>query len=128
MKLNKTLVIALFAASTGIFGFGSVASAGEGGAAAAAGFTLNGAGKVTGAAVGAAVGKQNAGATATNGANGNTAGAVGSAGTIDLITNGTNLKTGIYGDVEALGRLGTPQGNQLQNTTTAPSSFTLDQD
>ncbi len=64
MKLNK-LAIALVAASAGIFGFSSIASAGEGGAAAAASFSVTGT-SVTGAAVGAAVGKQNAGATATN--------------------------------------------------------------
>ncbi len=128
MKLNQRLVIALFAASTGIFGFGSVASAGEGGAAAAAGFTLND-GKVTGAAVGAAVGKQNAGATATNYGTINTAGAAGSAGNVTVTTNGTATPGSTITTTSESGlSLLFEQKNGLENKVEAPSSFQLDQD
>ncbi|MEG4519481.1 MULTISPECIES: hypothetical protein [unclassified Microcoleus] len=48
------------------FGFATVARAGEGGIAGSAAFTVNGDGGVTGVAVSAAVGKENASAAAFN--------------------------------------------------------------
>ncbi|MEG5174428.1 hypothetical protein [Microcoleus sp. B3-D7] len=71
------------------FGFATVARAGEGGVAGSAAFTVN-ADKVTGVAVSAAVGKENAAAHSFNydggNANGlqNSAFAIGTAGTLSL--------------------------------------------
>jgi hypothetical protein len=113
MQFNKKLAIILAAASASVLGFGSIASAGEGGAAAATSFTVTG-GQVTGGAAAGAVGKQNAGAYATNNGSSNTAGAIGTAGTLDI--NGSNINAG----VEATNRLGTAQANGLENDVTTP--------
>ncbi|NES70857.1 MAG: hypothetical protein F6K24_39430 [Okeania sp. SIO2D1] len=78
-------------------GFATVARAGEGGIAGSAAFTVDG-GNVTGVAVSAAVGKENASAAAFNyeAGNGlqNSAWALGSAGTQDFTTVGA---TGGFG-------------------------------
>ncbi len=131
MKLNNKLAIALVAASAGIFGFSSIASAGEGGAAAAASFTVN-QGNVTGAAVGAAVGKQNAGATATNSSISNTASALGTAGTLTLNTVqytdpilGPTTSSSFIGGIDTA-NLGTAQVNTLSNKVTTPLGTGID--
>ena len=83
------LFVALAATVTSLVGFSSVARAGEGGVAGAAAFTVDG-GAVTGVAVSAAVGKENAAAHSFNydgsNANGlqNSAFAIGTAGVISL--------------------------------------------
>ncbi|MBD2388111.1 hypothetical protein [Cylindrospermum sp. FACHB-282] len=100
MKLNTKVVIALIAASASVIGFSSVASAGEGGVAASSSFTLNGYGGVTGGATAAAVGKNDAAATASNYQGLNTASALGSAGAIYLNTStstGYNYYDPYYG-------------------------------
>lgn len=72
------------------FGFATVARAGEGGVAGSAAFTVNPTGGVTGVAVSAAVGKENAAAHSFNydarNENGlqNSAFAIGTAGTLSL--------------------------------------------
>jgi len=72
------------------FGFATVARAGEGGVAGSAAFTVGAGGLVTGVAVSAAVGKENAAAHSFNydgsNANGlqNSAFAIGTAGTLSL--------------------------------------------
>ena len=87
MKLNKKVAIALVAVSASVFGFSSVASAGEGGVAAAVAVRLNDHGLVTEMAAAAAVGKNDAAATATNNFGIVSASALGSAGVIELISD-----------------------------------------
>ncbi len=60
MKLKAKIAIALVAATTSVFGLGSGAIAGEGGAAGSAAFTIDGDGDVRGVAVAAAIGKNDA--------------------------------------------------------------------
>jgi hypothetical protein len=130
-KINTKLILAVVAAFISFFGLASAAKAGEGGAAGAAAFSLSN-NQVTGAAVSAAVGKQNAAATATNRAghtrttitNGvttttlspavNTASAVGSAGTVSIGTNGAIKST------TETGTLGTAQNNQFNRAPQIP--------
>lgn len=83
MKLNHKLAIAFLGVGTGVFGLSSGAFAGSGGAAGAAAFTVTD-GKVTGVAVSAAVGKDNAAAAAYNNGANNSAFALGSASGIDI--------------------------------------------
>ncbi len=87
MKLNKKVAIALIAVSTSIFGFGSLASAGEGGAAGAVAATLDPHGWVTEMAAAGAVGKNDAAATATANFGIVSASALGSAGVIELVSD-----------------------------------------
>ena len=88
MMRRLSLVSSLVVLSA--FGFANVARAGEGGVAGSAAFTINDAGQVTGVAVSAAVGKENAAAHAFNydgsNANGlqNSAFAIGTAGTLTI--------------------------------------------
>ncbi|KOP25539.1 hypothetical protein AMR41_14580 [Hapalosiphon sp. MRB220] len=121
MKLKQKLAVALFAA-TSICGLSSAAFAGEGGAAGAAAFTIN-AGAVTGVAVAASVGKQDAAAAAFNvpdvtavGAGGvqNYAYALGSAGVITMTDIAETDATNIAGGADPA--LGTAQGNLLTVT------------
>ncbi len=63
MKLNKLAIAAVVAGVT-VFGLANQAKAGEGGAAGSAAFTTT-SGAVTGAAVSAAVGKNDAASSAT---------------------------------------------------------------
>jgi hypothetical protein len=88
MKFQTIKVsVALAATAASLIGFTSIARAGEGGVAGAAAFTVEG-GNVTGVAVSAAVGKEDAAAaafnydpTASNGVT-NSAFAIGTAGVI----------------------------------------------
>ena len=97
-KMKNTIISRLgFVGSLAIFGvvgFGSVARAGEGGIAGSAAFTVD-AGNVTGVAVSAAVGKENASAAAFNYEVGsglqNSAWALGTAGTQDFTGVGDPL-------------------------------------
>ena len=84
MKLNQKLAIAFLAVGTGVFGLSSGAFAiGAGGAAGGAAFTIDTTtSKVTGVAVSAAVGKNDAAASAFNVSGGNSAYSLGSAGVI----------------------------------------------
>ncbi|MDY6899554.1 MAG: hypothetical protein SWZ49_15970 [Cyanobacteriota bacterium] len=93
MKFSQKISISLFAATASLLSFSSGAFAGEGGAAGAAAFTIDGTDPtnpvVTGVAVAASVGKQDAGAAAFNmiDANDNalnSAFALGSAGVITM--------------------------------------------
>ena len=82
---HLTLVTTLL----GVLSLAPVAQAGEGGAAGAAAFSIDAGGNVTGVAVAAAVGKQDAFAGALNdpaGVNANTAFALGSAGVITVVS------------------------------------------
>ncbi|TVP62387.1 MAG: hypothetical protein EA343_11285 [Nodularia sp. (in: Bacteria)] len=92
MKLNKKVAIALVAVSASVFGFSSVASAGEGGVAGAVAATLDHNGLVTGVAAAGAVGKNDAAATATSQLGIATASALGSAGVIELISDALNFE------------------------------------
>ncbi|MDH6058585.1 hypothetical protein [Umezakia ovalisporum] len=87
MKFNKKLAIALVAVSASVFGFGSVASAGDGGVAGAVAVTLDADGSVTEMAAAGAVGKNDAAAKATSNAGLVSAAALGSAGVIELISD-----------------------------------------
>lgn len=84
MSFSQKLVIIFAAASAGALGLTSAAFAGEGGAAGSAAFTITDS-VVTGVAVSAGIGKQDAFAGAFNSSTGdNTAFAMGSAGTINV--------------------------------------------
>ena len=125
MKLNKKVAIALVAVSASVFGFGSVASAGEGGAAGAVAATLDANGLVTGMAAAGAVGKNDAAATATSNFGIVSAAALGSAGVIELLSdsgsyslnNGVNVEQEVYNNVTFKGSadtaLGTSQANSI---------------
>ncbi|WP_017655152.1 hypothetical protein [Fortiea contorta] len=132
MKFNAKIAVALFAISAGIFGVSSQASAGEGAAAGSAAFSVDSNGKITGAAVSAAVGKNNAAATATNvsvgagilginvGFTSNTATAVGSAGALTVTAKNSdelgNINiSGVVGEIKADGdtQPSTTQNNSL---------------
>jgi hypothetical protein len=130
MNFKNKLAVALFAVTTGVFGLSSIASAGQGGAAGAAAFSVDPfSGNVTGAAVSAAVGKQDAAATATNigggffGPGANTAASLGSAGTINVnTTNG-----GFFGTTSNLSSspdplLGAAQANNLSTGQVNPTA------
>lgn len=121
MTFNTKIAVALFAASAGVFGVSSHAFAGEGAAAGSAAFSVNN-NQVTGAAVSAAVGKQNAAATATNVGGGllggvlgstNSASAAGSAGNVTLTAGNNGVVTKIETTSETIATLGTAQGNEL---------------
>ena len=92
----KSSIISRFAVVSGLvvcsaLGLATVARAGEGGVAGSAAFTVDG-GKVTGVAVSAAVGKENASAAAFNYESGsglqNSAWSLGTAGTQDFTAVG----------------------------------------
>jgi hypothetical protein len=106
---------AIIAVLTGIatLGYGATAFAGEGGVAGAAAFTIDG-GNVTGVAVAAAVGKQDASAFAHQGGADipNVAGALGSDGVITQ-----TITTGIV--ASQAGAAGTLTANA--NTVTTPN-------
>ena len=124
MKFSKKLSISLFAATTSVLSFSSGAFAGEGGAAGAAAFTING-GNVTGVAVAASVGKQDAGAAAFNTVdlNGdplNTAYGLGSAGVINMGNIGAN-----DGTQTMAGTADPDIGANQVNTFTASGSINL---
>ncbi|WP_414552996.1 hypothetical protein [Anabaena sp. CCY 0017] len=87
MKFNKRVAIALVAISASVFGFSSVASAGEGGVAGSVAATLDTDGSVTEIAAAGAVGKNDAAATSTAQFGVVSASALGSAGVIELISD-----------------------------------------
>ena len=93
----KSSIISRFAVVSGLvvcsaLGLATVARAGEGGTAGSAAFTVDSGGKVTGVAVSAAVGKENASAAAFNYESGsgvqNSAWSLGTAGTQDFTAVG----------------------------------------
>ncbi|AHJ27630.1 hypothetical protein PN465_01020 [Nodularia spumigena CS-584] len=87
MKFNKKVAIALVTVSTSVFGFGAVASAGEGGAAGAVAATLDADGLVIEMVAAGAVGKNDAAAVATANFGVISASALGSAGVIQLLSD-----------------------------------------
>lgn len=114
MNHKVKLLIALIATAAGVFGAASNAFAGQGGAAGAAAFRIQG-GAVTGVAVAASVGKNDAAAAAFNDItnNRNSAAALGSAGVITTgVLNAESLASLAGG---ADGALGTGQANDLAN-------------
>ncbi len=126
MKFNKEVAIALVAVSASVFGFGSVASAGEGGVAGAVAATLDADGVVTEMAAAGAVGKNDAAATATAQFGVVSASSLGSAGVIELISdNGffsfSEDETEIYNNVTLRGSVDTAlehsQGNSIATFT-----------
>ena len=131
MKLNKKVVIALVAVSASVFGFSSVASAGEGGAAAVVAATLDANGLVTEMGA-AAVGKNDAAATATVNFGIVSASALGSAGVIQLISDNVffsfidsdSSETEFFNSVILEGSadtaLGTSQANSIATFTQTP--------
>lgn len=116
MKFGKKLSISLFAATASVLSLSSGAFAGEGGAAGAAAFTIDGT-AVTGVAVAASVGKQDAGAAAFNDIdeNYNSAFALGSAGVITINGMGdvTGTSTSMAGAADTA--LADAQGNSFTN-------------
>ncbi|MDE5080612.1 MAG: hypothetical protein O4859_04400 [Trichodesmium sp. St18_bin1] len=93
----KSSIISRFAVVSGLvvcstLGLATVARAGEGGTAGSTAFTVDSGGKVTGVAVSAAVGKENASAAAFNYESGsglqNSAWSLGTAGTQDFTAVG----------------------------------------
>lgn len=88
----KTRLIAVFAGLTTILGTATGALAGESGIAGSAAFSISG-GNVTGVAVSAAVGKQDASAFAHQSGTQNVAGALGSDGVITQTIGTTGLVT-----------------------------------
>lgn len=124
MKFGKKLSISLFAATASVLSFASGAFAGEGGAAGAAAFTIDGT-AVTGVAVAASVGKQDAGAAAFNTVdlNGNplnTAFGLGSAGVINMGNIGAN-----DGTQTMAGTADTALADAQGNSFTASGSINL---
>ncbi|MDZ8223577.1 MULTISPECIES: hypothetical protein [unclassified Nostoc] len=125
MKFNTKFAIALVAA-TSVFSLASGAMAGEAGAAGAAAFTIDSDNKVTGVAVAAAVGRNDAAAAAFQGAEGipNAAYALGSGGLITLESIGEPATASIKGATStALNETNTLGGNAtIQIGTTSPNS------
>ncbi|MBE9053248.1 hypothetical protein IQ243_23050 [Nostocales cyanobacterium LEGE 11386] len=132
MKFNKKVAIALVAVSASVFGFGSVASAGEGGAAGAVAATLDANGLVTEMAAAGAVGKNDAAAVATGNFGIVSASALGSAGVIELLSdNGFYSfsdsdfsESEVYNNVTISGSadtaLGESQANSIATFTETP--------
>ncbi|MEO1374253.1 MAG: hypothetical protein AAFW70_08030 [Cyanobacteria bacterium J06635_10] len=118
MKFGQKLFISLFAATASLFSLSSSAFAGEGGAAGAAAFTIDDTGSVTGVAVSAAVGKNDASAAAFNDvANDfNSAFALGSAGAIQMTDIGDPTLAAMVGGEDPA--LITAQGNDLTGSAT----------
>lgn len=118
MKFNK-VAIALIAATTSVFGLGSVAAAGEGGAAGAVSATLSPSGLVLDIAAAGAVGKNDAAATATVNYGIVSASALGSAGSIQVLSDAGEEKGAIYHNITLTGSrdnvLGTSQNNALSS-------------
>lgn len=117
MKFGQKLFISLFAATTSLFSLSSTAFAGEGGAAGAAAFTIEG-GVVTGVAVAAAVGKNDASAAAFNNVTDdfNSAFALGSAGAIQMTDIGNPESAAMVGGEDPA--LTTAQANDLTGSAT----------
>ena len=111
--------LATVATTVSVLGFSSAVWAGEGGVAGAAAFTVSN-DNVTGVAVAAAVGKQDAAAAAYNAPSGNTgaiqnyAYSLGSAGVITIGAMGDVTTASIEGSAD--GSLGNEQGNSFSET------------
>lgn len=134
LKIMKSSIISRFAVVSGLvvcsaLGLATVARAGEGGTAGSAAFTIDG-GNVTGVAVSAAVGKENASSAAFNYEAGsgvqNSAWSLGTAGTQDFqavgnadgfnvnSTEDTDRTTGAANELDPFGiKLGTSAGESL---------------
>lgn len=113
MNLTK-LALVVAVATVSAFSVASNAKAGEGGAAGSAAFTLQN-DKVTGVAVSAAIGKQDAFAGAFNNGNQNAAFAMGSAGVIN-VNNITNTSVSSISSASDPA-LGTAQNNSFTTNT-----------
>ena len=119
MKFSQKLSIALFAATTSVFSLSSGAFAGEGAAAGSAAFTIDNSTAtptVTGVAVAASVGKNDASAAAYNSGTANSAFALGSAGLITGTNIGDSANASMVGTADA--DLATDQGNDLTGAAT----------
>jgi len=120
MKFSQKLSISLFAATASVLSFSSGAFAGEGGAAGAAAFTIEG-GVVTGVAVAASVGKNDAGAAAFNNPDTsyNSAFALGSGGKVSFGNMGAeDGTTTMEGETETAANLAVEQANDLTGSAT----------
>ena len=117
MNFSTKISLLIAAITASIFGIASHALAGEGGAAGSAAFQLNSSGTVTGVAVSAAIGKQDAFAGAFNDSSTgmNTAFAQGSAGVIGVNTLGSMTIGSISSSPDT--SLGTAQGNSFTANT-----------
>jgi len=132
MKFNTKVAIALVAVSASFFGFGSVASAGEGGAAGAVAATLDADGNVVEMAAAGAVGKNDAAAVASGNGGIVSASALGSAGVIELLSDngfysfeeGEFSESEVYTNVTLTGSadtaLGSSQTNSIATFTETP--------
>jgi hypothetical protein len=118
MKFDKKIAVSFVVATASVFGLSSGAWAGEGGAAGAASFTVDADGGVTGVAVAASSGKQDAAAAAFQGGGEvslNRAFALGSAGVI-TISNMIGEDPGMAGTAD--GALDSEQTNDLDSPQT----------
>lgn len=117
MKFSQKLSISLFAATASVLSLSSGAFAGEGGAAGAAAFTIE-EDKVTGVAVAASVGKNDASAAAFNDVTlkENSAFALGSAGAIDMQGIGDPDGAAMTGTADT--QIGVAQANELTGNAT----------
>ncbi|MGB3641803.1 MAG: hypothetical protein WBA39_30135 [Rivularia sp. (in: cyanobacteria)] len=117
MKIYQKLSISLLAATASVLSLSSGAFAGEGGAAGAAAFTIVDE-AVTGVAVAAAVGKNDASAAAFNDVTleFNSAFALGSAGAIDMQGIGDPDGAGMTGTADT--QIGVAQANDLTGSAT----------
>lgn len=133
MKFHKQAAIALVAVSASVFGFGSVASAGEGAAAGAVAATLNESGLVVEMTAAGSVGKNDAAALATSNSGVISATALGSAGIITITSDSGNYslteeggqsESEIYNNVTMTGgvdsALETAQANSIATFTELP--------
>lgn len=115
MNITRKLSLIVAATTVSVFGIASHAFAGEGAAAGSAAFSIDG-GAVTGVAVSAAIGKQDAFAGAFNDFDSNNAAfAQGSAGTISV----SSLEPTSIGSLSSTAdtQLGVDQGNSFDATT-----------
>ncbi|GAX36128.1 hypothetical protein [Nodularia sp. NIES-3585] len=120
MNSTNKLAIFLFAVFASVFGLATQTLAGEGGAAGAVAFTIE-SGMVTGVAQAAAIGKNDAAATAFNvfsitGARTNSASALGSAGAITISNLGNSANVQMVGTADPA--LHTAQHNQFSSNVT----------
>jgi len=116
MKLLTKTLCALLTTAASISALSTNAIAGEGGAAGSAAFSINPDGSVSGVAVSAAIGKQDAFAGAFNDAGSNNAAfAQGSAGTINISSLGSTSITNLTTSEDP--QLGVDQGNSFDATT-----------
>ncbi len=133
MKFHKQVAIALVAVSASVFGFGSVASAGEGAAAGAVAATLDENGLVIEMTAAGAIGKNDAAALATSNSGVISATALGSAGVIQIISDSGNYsfseeggqsESEVYNNVTIIGgedsKLETVQANSIATFTDLP--------